>query len=342
LGPEVGVLEERLCRLFGCEAAIVCNSGFGAHLLTLIALEIGAGSRIAMPAFGPYPFAGTVRRIKGIPVFFDVAQLSFEAQPWFEDDVAGGITAVVLHDLFYAANGTEAISSRLPGKPIIRVSTHSMAALIETPGYVESATATTMCLMDEATLSAPGENGLILTNDCRLAERIRYVRSELNASGQHEGWESGNFEADTLQAAFLIQMLDPRVSALRARAHRVGQLLADIRAMNLPGIHVPSSANSACSHAVVLADRCQTLIERLDGLETDSPAKRWWPIPLHLQPGFRALGYQSGSFPNCEYASAANIELPLPCSDAERDSLISVLLRHSTECEREMGVALSK
>lgn len=44
LGPEVSHLEKLLSELFLSRHAIGCNSGFGAHMITLIALGVGPES----------------------------------------------------------------------------------------------------------------------------------------------------------------------------------------------------------------------------------------------------------------------------------------------------------
>jgi len=36
-----------------------------------------------------------------------------------------------------------------------------------------------------------------------------------------------------------------------------------------------------------------------------------YPIPVHLQPAYRDLGYSAGDFPVCEHASTEVLSLPM-------------------------------
>jgi dTDP-4-amino-4,6-dideoxygalactose transaminase len=212
------------------------------------------------------------------------------------------------------------------------VATESFASLLASP-RIDQTTATIACLRDERTLGAPGEIGMVLTDDSELANRLRYIRAEFNPSDEHEGIESANFHPDTLLAAFLIEMLEKRLEAIRRRDHRIRELLFDLNQLGLRAIQVPiPDGNTACSRLVVFARKRDDLVHRLRGASS-MRAKKWWPIPLHLQKGFRDLKYQQGDFPNCEALAAQNIELPLPSTYEERARLFAVLTEHSLVCE---------
>jgi dTDP-4-amino-4,6-dideoxygalactose transaminase len=52
-----------------------------------------------------------------------------------------------------------------------------------------------------------------------------------------------------------------------------------------------------------------------------------YPIPVHLQPAYRDLGYKAGDFPAAEQAAAEVLSLPMfpELTDAQIESIAGVL-----------------
>ena len=185
--------------------------------------------------------------------------------------------AVVFHDLFQGlVKPPESLVSSTARS--IRVVTHSFAAFVAKPADATGTKAITACLRDPGTLGAPGDAGLILTDDDELAERVRYIRSETNAANEHQGRESGNFHQDTLQSAFLLEVLTDRLNGIRERAQRNGELLERIQALNLPGLKAPSGSE-AIGNLVICVPRRDTLLDHL--VNHGMQASVWWKSPLH-------------------------------------------------------------
>ncbi|MFT3724529.1 MAG: aminotransferase class I/II-fold pyridoxal phosphate-dependent enzyme [Hyphomonadaceae bacterium] len=72
MGPEVEELERRLAKFAGVKHAITCSSGTDASILAMMALGIGPGDEVIVPAFSFIATAETVLLVGATPVYVDV------------------------------------------------------------------------------------------------------------------------------------------------------------------------------------------------------------------------------------------------------------------------------
>lgn len=79
LGPETAELEREVAALLGARSAVAVSSGTDALSLALLALGIGPGSAVVLPAFTYFATAGSVVRAGAVPVFCDIDPVTFLA-----------------------------------------------------------------------------------------------------------------------------------------------------------------------------------------------------------------------------------------------------------------------
>src|SRR5690242_20661488 len=128
LGPEVAVLERTLATRIGTSDAIGCNSGFGAHLLSLLTLDIGMGSKVLISAFSPSSFAGAVARRSAQLLLADVDPLDFHMSSTAAAAQVADADLIVVHHLFGSAADTAAIARAANGTALVEVITYSFDA----------------------------------------------------------------------------------------------------------------------------------------------------------------------------------------------------------------------
>jgi UDP-2-acetamido-2-deoxy-ribo-hexuluronate aminotransferase len=308
LGPEVTVLEERLARRIGTRHAIGCNSGFGAHLLSLLALDVGSGSRVLVSPFSPPSFAGAIVRCNAQLCLADVAPGDFHISPIAAKNRMTEADVVVVHHLFGGAADMPAICRVADDKTIIEVITYSFDTRVAGGTNVGTYGAVAVsCLRETTTLGAYGDAGMIWTNDGNLADRLREIRQE--HTEVYNGVVSGNFHMDTIHAAILVGKLEFRAEEFARRQERARTLISAISNSGAEGVVVPTWYGNMTTRFVILAEHRDELREHLEMHRIR--AEPWWPVPLHLQPGFRDLGYSRGDFPNAEYIAAHSLRIPL-------------------------------
>src|SRR4029078_6132860 len=72
LGPETEAFEAEFAAFCGRRHAVAVASGTEALRLALVAMEVGAGDEVIVPAMTAVPTAAAVRAAGAVPVFADI------------------------------------------------------------------------------------------------------------------------------------------------------------------------------------------------------------------------------------------------------------------------------
>jgi dTDP-4-amino-4,6-dideoxygalactose transaminase len=156
-----------------------------------------------------------------------------------------------------------------------------------------------------------GDGGAVVTNDDALADWLRLYRNHGMLNRDEIAIWGVNQRLQTVQAVVANRVLD-RVNPWIDRRIEVARQLDD-GLRDIPEVTVPPrppERRNAFQLYIVRVQRRPELLQFLadQGVE----AKVHDPIPLHLQPAARELGYGRGSFPVAE-AQADDI-VTLPCN----------------------------
>jgi len=294
MGPEVQALEEAPADFAGARHCVSVSSGTDALLAALMALEVGAGDAVFLPAFTFPATAEVVRLLGAHPVFVDVSDETFNIDAAdlvqrIEETRRAGVVRprVVLsvdlfgqpadypllteicerHTLTLLADGAQSLGGALDGR---RVGT--------------LAPITTTSFFPSKPLGCYGDGGAVFTDDDDIADAIRSIRLHGRGSAKYDTSRLGlNARLDTLQAAILLVKLSVFEDELEAQAEiadQYGKALGGVIATPkcLPG------AESAWAHYAVKVDgrdRAAALLR-----EAGVPTAVYYPRPLHLQPAY--------------------------------------------------------
>jgi dTDP-4-amino-4,6-dideoxygalactose transaminase len=154
-----------------------------------------------------------------------------------------------------------------------------------------------------------GEGGAIATNDDALAAAASRLRDHGRVSHYAHDAIGYNARLDAIQAAVLrakLERLSEWNERRRTAAARYRELLSQSDLV-LP--HEPEGAQSCYHLFVVRSPKRDAIRQALTQAEIESGVH--YPIPLHLQPACRFLGYRQGDFPVSEEVANTVLSLPM-------------------------------
>jgi dTDP-4-amino-4,6-dideoxygalactose transaminase len=158
-------------------------------------------------------------------------------------------------------------------------------------------------------LGAFGDGGAIVTRNAALAEKVSLLRNHGQKVKYTHAIKGFNSRLDTLQAAVLRVKLKHLVrwnEQRRAAAARYGQLLAGTEL----GLSRSAPWASPVWHLYVVQCHDRAALQTaLDAANVSHGLH--YPIPVHLQEAYQELGHGPGSFPVTETLATRILSLPI-------------------------------
>jgi aminotransferase EvaB len=168
-----------------------------------------------------------------------------------------------------------------------------------------------------------GDGGAVATNDDAAAEWLRLYRNHGMVNRDEIAIWGVNQRLQSVQAVVANHVLgkvDAWVDRRIEIADRIDAGVRDVPEITLPPR--PSNRRNAFQLYIIRARGRRELLAYLAELGVD--AKVHYPLPLHLQPAARDLGYKRGDFPIAE-AQADDI-VTLPCNQFLSDEEVAYMI----------------
>ena len=316
LGPEVSAFEAEVAETAGVSHAIGVSSGTDALLVALMALDVGPGDEVITTPFSFFATAGTIHRLGAKPVFVDIDPVSFNLDP---SKVAAAVTArtkaIMPVHLFGQPADVSAIREALGGRgiPIVEDAAQALGAQAPTGPVGGLGDFGCFSFFPSKNLGGFGDGGLVTTPDASLAEKARVLRVHGGKPKYFHAVVGGNFRLDALQAAILrvkLPHLTRWTEMRRANAARYDAWFAEAgfepTRLATPKRVVPGHVYN---QYVIRTDRRDALQAHLS--EQGIATAIYYPLGLHLQGCFSALGHREGDLPETEKASREVLALPV-------------------------------
>jgi len=176
-GPKVREFEHLFAERHGVKHALAVTSATTALHLALVALEVGAGDEVIVPAFTWVSTANVVLYCGATVIFADVDSITFNMDP---EDLKQRITpktkAIVPVHLFGLCANMDAIKAIAGDIPLVEDGACAAGAAYK--GTPAGALGTIGCFSFHPRKSVTtGEGGMITTNDDRLADVMSMLRN---------------------------------------------------------------------------------------------------------------------------------------------------------------------
>jgi dTDP-4-amino-4,6-dideoxygalactose transaminase len=312
LGPDVDAFEHEYARFCGVAHGVGVDSGTSALELALRALGIGPGDEVITAASTFVATTLAIIHTGARPVLVDVDRSTYTIDP---GAVAAAVTprtqAIVPVHLYGQCADMEPLLAlaRRHGLAVVEDACQAHGARHDGRRAGSLGDAAAFSFYPSKNLGAAGDGGMVVTRDADLADRLRLLRNYGQRRKNHSEIVGHNRRLDTLQAAILrakLSHLDDWNEARRSHAASYDEALADMPVVR-PAV---ATGNEPVWHLYVIraADR-DTVRDRLaaEGIETGVH----YPVPVHLQPSHRSLGYGPGDFPISEQLADEAVSLPM-------------------------------
>jgi dTDP-4-amino-4,6-dideoxygalactose transaminase len=311
-GSFVESFEKDFARFCDTQYAIGVNNGTSALHLAMIALGIGQGDEVIVPANTFIATAWGVSYVGATPVFVDCLPDTWEIDPAkaeaaitprtkaiagvhlygqpFDIDVISAICKK--HNIYLIEDAAQAQGARYKGKPVGGFG--EMACFSFYPGK---------------NLGACGEAGGITTNNESYYKHLQSLRSHGMTVRYYHDELGFNMRMGGLEGASLsikLKYLPGWNQRRQAIAKRYQQEIKNDKLQ----MQVQPEGHESVFHLFVVttADR-DGLIKYLN--ERNIFPGLHYPVPCHLQKAYSHLGYKEGDCPNSEYLASHCVSLPM-------------------------------
>ncbi len=313
LSAAVDQFEQEFARFVGVSHAIGVSNGGDALRLALLALDIGPGDEVIVPANSYIAAALAVSAVGARPVLVDCDPTTYSIDPArVERAVTSRVRAVMPVHLGGQAADMDPIlelASRF-GLVVVEDAAQAHGARYRDRACGSMGIAGCFSFYPSKNLGALGDGGAVVTSEPRVVERVRRLRNygqDVKYQHVEKGW---NARLDAIQAKVLsvkLPHLEEWNEARRRHAASYRELLMGVGDLVLR--REPDDRIDVYHLFMVETDARDALQRYLreHGIETVIH----YPVPIHLQPAYAELGHGPDSFPHTERLARRTVSLPM-------------------------------
>ncbi|GAB6037346.1 DegT/DnrJ/EryC1/StrS family aminotransferase [Fundidesulfovibrio butyratiphilus] len=340
-GPQCAAFEKKFSAYTGLGHVAPVSSCTAALHLALVALGLGPGDQVVVPAMTFLSSASAVLHAGGVPVMADVCpKTGLLTAETLERAITPRTRAVICVHLYGTLCDMPALMEVAKRRNLLVIEDSAHCVEGERDGYRPGHHGAAACYSFYATKNLTcGEGGALATRDAELAATVRMLALHGMTKGAAQRYH-GHYNhydlvrlgykcnLDDIRASLLVNQLD-RLDALWERRHALWKRYEAGFAPHADLVGRPEVVGKSAHHAYTVwvdPERRDSLLHALQdrgiGVAVNFRA-------IHLLTHFRqTLGYRRGDLPNAEAIGDKTITLPFypKLTDDQADYVIEQVL----------------
>jgi dTDP-4-amino-4,6-dideoxygalactose transaminase len=310
-GDELDKFEDNIAKLCGVKYACGLNSGTDALMLALALSGIGKGDEVITPPNSFIASTAAIIHIGATPVFVDVLP---------DQNIDPSKIEAAITEKTKAIMPVHLTGRMCDMDPIVDIAKKYDLKVIEDAAQsvgskykekISGSIGDVGCFSTHPlkNLNACGDGGFLTTNDEDIYNKSRSYRTHGMVNRNIVDHFGSVTRMDNLQAAILNYRLDKLKEVTQKRRNNAKSYFDRIKKQH---VFIPKEKDSEYNvyHTFVIQTKYRDeLREYLSKNEISSAVH--YPVPIHLQPAAKKLGYKVGDFPVAEKQSKEILTLPI-------------------------------
>ncbi len=314
LGNELKAFEKAYASYTGTKFATGVSNGLDAIVLALEAVGVGEGDEVIVPSNTYIATLLAVSMRGATPILVEPDVASFNLDPnKIEVAITAKTKAVIPVHLYGLSCAMDAIEPICKNHNLVIVEDNAQSqgasCRNKTTGSWGLANATSF--YPGKNLGALGEAGAVSTDDENIDAKIKMLRNYGTTKKYHNAVKGYNDRMDELQAYFLnvkLKHLDTWNQWRIKTSEQYTQALSTNVDLLLP-TYDKTKYKHVFHQYVIRHERRDELQSYL--LEQGVHTLIHYPIPPHLQPAYKEMGFAKGTFPIAEQMADTCLSLPI-------------------------------
>ena len=313
LGSEVARFEGEFASFVGADHAVGVGSGLDALRLALVAIGIGPGDEVIVPANSYIATALAVTAVGADVVLVDCDPDTYNINPELIEPALTTRTKAILPVHFTGQAAHMA--------PILELSERHRLYVIEDAAQAHGTryegrscgslgNAGCFSFYPSKNLGAFGDAGMVTTRDTGIAEQIQRLRNYGERRKYEHVVKGVNSRLDGLQAAILSVKLRHLPAWNEARLQLADAYTAALKGVGDLALQKRAPYSTHIYHLFVVETEHRDAL-RTHLAESGIQTGIHYPTPIHLQEAYAELGLGPGSFPAAERLAGRTLSLPM-------------------------------